>query len=1201
MNACSFLRNAIIVLVALILLGTLVPSNSSSSRSWARAGPTSPANVPSEPRGIGPLKSEAEGLASSGDGPHPGTLEIWEFAPEGQTSEDPSVAYDTVSEEPILNVYQTLVTYNGSSTADFVPELSTCVPGLANGAQSTPSVSCQAVYGNSLIVNGPSGAPEYFTYPIDPEARFYDPATTVSWPVYPSDVMFTIARTLGFSDLPSPGTLNGWIQAESLLPIGSGWDNHLHYPFNNTPQHVLGSMLINDSTYCPASALAASGCITFNASGEGVTWPFFNQLVADSLGASVEPCGWFTAQSAGVPGFPGSAAAHGDGPCLLPGNAYNTSASGFTNFLATEPLTAWDTFEQLALNHPAVQPGVQFNLVGSGPYYIAPGQDVPTVGYTLQASPAYQQPTGCVGVGGGCEPAVGGYGSTAVVHYEANYTPGEEQYLAGQADTAPVSPCTTPQCILVQLFQAGKIGIWYLPTLTTNFFSYSLQFNSTVARSIVPSSSKLNVSSDFFASNTVRNFLNRAWPYTTILETLWTTGGIWYGFAFGGAIPAGMGDYYPTNISWPYLGGDPDSNTTVGSAHWWWTEGTTPGSPYYDPELAACTSATPCTFPVGTTGARPGLESAIQLWISSVETITSNAVQPAPINLEPCFVLCYLCGDLYTSCLPIFDQGWAPDYPDPTDYMAAMYYANGTYTLGDATYQTMEVNASYNAANCGHTADTWADLVYWANFPTSNGTGPALPVSCQGPAYGQMLYWMGIAASLPVGNYRILVYNEVEHIENQLGLYLYDEEMNGLETYARWINPLTINANPMIGGATDQTWYSWGYASDVVNVTFNETGLSPGTLWRVTYAGTVHSSTTSTIVVDSQTNGTYPYEIGYVPGYTITTGVANGSVHVVVPTASTVDVTFTAFTGGAALNFQESGLESGTNWTVIVWGVGAITSASTRATFTLPVAGNPYFFIVPPVVGYNATPGSGSSSTGNTTAITFAGVLFTTYPVTMQAYGQQGATWSATLNGYQNTSVTSIVFWEPNGSYVLNASSGSLGPPSYSENPVLVRGVPLTVYVIWVLSPVPTLYAVAFTATAGFTGAWSVSFNGVTNSSSTGAPINFEAANGTFTYAVTVPGGMTATPPGGQGVVDGKAVAVTITIATLVPTTKYSNTTSVPTWAYEVIDVLVGLTFVLLVTTVFAWSRRPPAQGSRAMAGGSPKAAGAENPPPPPP
>jgi hypothetical protein len=715
-----------------------------------------------------------------------------------------------VSYEPIINVYQTLIAYNGSSSANFVPELSTCVPGANDGVLSTASVSCQAVYGQTLITNNAGGEPEFWTFPIDSGARFYDGSTGVSWPVYPSDVMFSLARTLGFSDLPGPGVLNGWIPAQSLLPFGNpAWDGAIHFPFNNTPQNILGAMLVNDSTYCPASALAQNGCITFNAFGEGSDWPFFLELVADTLGSGIQPCGWYTAQSAGVPGFAGTTAAHGDGPCLLPGGSTNTSQSGFQNYLTSTSPTAWDAFELLADNHPAVQPGVRFNAVGSGPYFLA--ADGQTTGYTLQANPAYKQPVGCAGVGGGCDPPVGSYNKEVVVTYESTDTAGIQEYVAGQADAAAILPPETST--LVSLEGKGSIGVLKFPTISTFFMPYDLDFNMTGEAGIDPNPGLLNIPTDFFASNTVRDLLNHAWPYTTILNTIWTVDGIQYFTNEGGAIPIGMGNYYPNNVTWPYLGGDPTGNTSTNSAAWWWTQGTTSSSPYYDAELAACTHSSPCKFPIIGELGDPSLDAAIADFISEIESITGGALVPYTFDLSFPDLVEYSGQVAGNNPMPFFNLGWAPDYPDPTDYMAAMYYANGTYTLGDATYQALEntSHTQYWGASCGHDSGSWSDLVYWANY-ASTQSGP-IPSSCQGPAYGAMLTWMGIAAPLPVGAYRTLIYNEVEHIENQLGFYVWFSQENEVETYGPWINNATINTNVMIGGGGDQTWYLWAYVA----------------------------------------------------------------------------------------------------------------------------------------------------------------------------------------------------------------------------------------------------------------------------------------------------------------------------------------------------------------------------------------------------
>jgi PKD repeat protein len=142
-------------------------------------------------------KDESASVVGQGTpvGAHPPlNLTAYELAPGGSLSEDPAIDYETVGQEPIENVYQTLITYNGTDLGplpqDFVPVLATCVPG---------SEQCVRQWGVPLE----SPDQENYTFVLQSSARFYDPGTRASWPVYPSDVMFSVARDLAFSTLPS--------------------------------------------------------------------------------------------------------------------------------------------------------------------------------------------------------------------------------------------------------------------------------------------------------------------------------------------------------------------------------------------------------------------------------------------------------------------------------------------------------------------------------------------------------------------------------------------------------------------------------------------------------------------------------------------------------------------------------------------------------------------------------------------------------------------------------------------------------------------------------------------------------------------------------------------------------------------------------------------------------------------------------------
>ncbi len=602
-------------------------------------------------------------LAGSSWGPHPGTLEIWEATGGGPSEADPSVCYYTVCDEPISNVYQTLIAYNGTqdgpTAASYVPQLATCVPG---------SLECAAQFGGNDLVydNNTTGAPQYYTFEIDSGARFYDAAHSAAWAVYPSDVLFTFARTMGFADLPYEEATNGWINTQELVGAGNrSWDGGIHAPLNNTPQSILNAFLVNNWYYCPTSpVVTTNGCITFNVGASGQSWPYFLELVADNLGGSIQSCGWDTANGGAVPGFAGTNASNGDGPCLLPGSSTSTQQPGYLNYVSSTSPTAWDSFEELALNLPAVQPGIQWSEVGSGPYYVENPIN-PDVGYTLHANPAYAAPVGCAGTPG-CMPLPGSYiPNVDVVWESAGDAMGLAGMAAGQADSAGFFSTHT-STVLDDGGYEIQTGI---PSLAIYFDPFDLEINITAYGSVAPPSS-INIPGSFFQNVALRNFLVNAYPYTSIENQYDQVDGIVYGEGYGGAIPHDMGVYYPTNISWP--SGNPNPNSsTPGNVAWWWAEANNATSPYYDPQLSDCTTSTPCTWgDFGIIG-DPVLDGAYAMWNAEIANLSGGAIAPTVVDLGT-GLLCGLGCPPGDSAFTIYSLGWAPDYPDPTDYVAPL-------------------------------------------------------------------------------------------------------------------------------------------------------------------------------------------------------------------------------------------------------------------------------------------------------------------------------------------------------------------------------------------------------------------------------------------------------------------------------------------------------------------------------------------------
>src|SRR5271155_5232558 len=74
-------------------------------------GALSSSGMPPSPAALH-AADRSRAVPTTNDGPHPGTLEIWEDSSGGPETVDPSIFYYTVCYEPISNVYETLVAYN---------------------------------------------------------------------------------------------------------------------------------------------------------------------------------------------------------------------------------------------------------------------------------------------------------------------------------------------------------------------------------------------------------------------------------------------------------------------------------------------------------------------------------------------------------------------------------------------------------------------------------------------------------------------------------------------------------------------------------------------------------------------------------------------------------------------------------------------------------------------------------------------------------------------------------------------------------------------------------------------------------------------------------------------------------------------------------------------------------------------------------
>jgi YVTN family beta-propeller protein len=228
------------------------------------------------------------------------------------------------------------------------------------------------------------------------------------------------------------------------------------------------------------------------------------------------------------------------------------------------------------------------------------------------------------------------------------------------------------------------------------------------------------------------------------------------------------------------------------------------------------------------------------------------------------------------------------------------------------------------------------------------------------------------------------------------------------------------------------------------SVTFHEVVLPPGTNWSVCLNGTTEVSELGNITF-TEPNGTYNYTVSttdsaYEPASYAGSVAVDGAPEFVrvgfISTASTI-------------NFTESGLPAGTNWTVTIGGEQLETSASHILFSEL---NGTYVYTVGVVTGYAASPSSGSVDVNGTPVavpISFTAIQPTTYTVTFQETGlPTGTNWSVTLATRTIFSSNSTIsFQQPNGSFVYEVGQVAGYTFRTPDPSVFIFGTPVEVTV----------------------------------------------------------------------------------------------------------------------------------------------------------
>ncbi|MGC8497556.1 MAG: protease pro-enzyme activation domain-containing protein [Thermoplasmata archaeon] len=240
-------------------------------------------------------------------------------------------------------------------------------------------------------------------------------------------------------------------------------------------------------------------------------------------------------------------------------------------------------------------------------------------------------------------------------------------------------------------------------------------------------------------------------------------------------------------------------------------------------------------------------------------------------------------------------------------------------------------------------------------------------------------------------------------------------------------------------------------------VTFNETGLPPGTEWFVNLSNGIsltppyenfpisdyYFSEFGQLIL----NGTYSYTVSTVNKdyYSADHGtfIINGS-------DLRINITFMPIE--YPVSFTESGLAAGTEWSVTLNGT---TESFTSDTLTFSETNGTYSYTIHGLAGYRANTYSGNITVNGNAVSNSIVWNIVTYPVIITQSGiPSGTTWSATLRGTafngENINITvssangTVIFNEPNGSYTYTVHLPSGYTSSNAKGYATVSGASTT-------------------------------------------------------------------------------------------------------------------------------------------------------------
>lgn len=526
-----------------------------------------------------------------------GQLVRYELETGGFKTLDPTIEYDTVSNEIVMNTYLTLFGYNSTGSSEpFIPILAKNLPTVANG-----EVNGNTYYYNITAENGSTQMVqvlpyENYTVYINNNSKWQDGS-----PVTAYDVYYGLVRNLLFV-AGSPGT-GTWIQAQFMLP-GDFYSSNSFY-------NITTNMTYDNTTNSLTMHLQYP-----------VSPALFYETFGQSAGANWASSKWLIAHGAGIPWTP----------------------AGFQSYQAQGNQGSYNTF-------------VQYNVFADGPYtvsYSVPGQQIVLTANPNFVAPSQYFPTPTI--------------KTIFIKWIAQPS---TSFLNLKAGTAQFGTIPTSEWNLVQQLTASHTVNWFgFPTLSIFWFNFNAYVNLTMLKAV---DKNANLPAYLFMSLQARQAFAYAFNYDQFVNQ--QIGNAVYGVTFAskyaGMLPAGM--LYNQSIT--------DLNaTTNGVPYFNLAQAQSIWAQFINSSLASAMglsfaggvdlyNGAPLNIPIFIFSADPVSLAGATSWVAYLQQVIPGLQAPVLPTSFPVLIGNMIQGQ---NPMPVYELGWAPDYPYPTDYLGPM-------------------------------------------------------------------------------------------------------------------------------------------------------------------------------------------------------------------------------------------------------------------------------------------------------------------------------------------------------------------------------------------------------------------------------------------------------------------------------------------------------------------------------------------------